>query len=221
MGKMNIKTIQLEVSLATSYLHEPAEGSERGLLVLHGFSDNAVSVKKRLLGSEPLSRFHVVVPNGLFPSPTKKEDEYKEGYAWYFLDPQTRREMISPHFAAESLLKLISQVGLSHLKWTILGFSQGGFFAPYLAKAGLLCERIIGVGAGYRVEAYEGLSHLHVFAIHGEKDVIVPFEQAKAGFELLQKRGMGQKFYAIPDLGHTMNDVCRKIIRDLLHETAQ
>jgi predicted esterase len=213
----SIKTTHLEVSLSTSYLYDPAQQSERGLLVLHGFSDHATSVKRRLLGSEPVSGFHVFTPNGLFPSPTRREHQFKEGYAWYFRDPVSGNQMISPEFAAQSLNKLIEQVGLGHMEWTLLGFSQGGFFAPFLLEAGLRCKTIIGVGAAYRVQAYERLSNVQVFGIHGEKDTIVPFEQAKESFNSLKEQGLGKNFYSIPDLGHTMNDSGRKIIRDLLN----
>ena len=136
----DLKTTQLEISLSTSYLYEPSAGSKKGLLVLHGFSDHARSVKKRLLGRDPLNGCHIFVPNGLFPSPTKSENEFREGYAWYFRDPVSGKQMISPEFAAKSLVKLIQQVGFGHLEWTILGFSQGGFFAPFVVKAGLSCH---------------------------------------------------------------------------------
>lgn len=211
-----IQTTQLEVQLSTSYLYEPAPQSRQGLLVLHGFSDHAKSVKKRLLGIEPVSDFHVFVPNGLFPSPTKRENEFKEGYAWYFRDPLSGNQMIAPEFAAESLLKLINQVGLAHLEWTIVGFSQGGFFAPFLVKAGLVCKKIIGVGAAYRVEAYAGISGVEVYGVHGEKDTIVPFDYALSSFEALKAQGLGKKFVAIPELAHTMNESGRKIIRELV-----
>lgn len=212
-----IETTQLELKISTSYLYEPAPQSHQGLLVLHGFSDHARSVKKRLLGLEPVSGFHVFVPNGLFPSPTKREHEFKEGYAWYFRDPASGNQMIAPEFAAESLLKLISQVGVGHLEWTVLGFSQGGFFAPFLVQAGLDCKKIIGVGAAYRVEAYASLSGVEVYGVHGEKDTIVPFEYAQSSFEALKAQGLGKKFVAIPELGHTMNETGRKMIRELIN----
>lgn len=212
-----IQTTQLEVKLSTSYLYEPAPQSQQGLLVLHGFSDHAQGVKKRLLGLDPISGFHVFIPNGLFPSPTKRENEFKEGYAWYFRDPVSGKQMIAPEFAAESLLKLINQVGLGHLVWTVIGFSQGGFFAPFLVKAGLDCKKIIGVGAAYRVDAYSGLSDLEVYGVHGEKDTIVPFEYAQSSFGALKAQGLGKKFVAIAELGHTMNESSRKIIRELIH----
>lgn len=120
-----IKSAQLEVQLSTSYIYEPAQKSKSGLLVLHGFSDTAKSVKKRLLGEEPVSDYHVLVPQGLFPSPTKRENKFQEGYAWYFLDPSSGNQMISPDFAAQSLIKLIQQEGLGDLTWTLIGFSRG------------------------------------------------------------------------------------------------
>ncbi|NBX93421.1 MAG: hypothetical protein EB078_04425 [Proteobacteria bacterium] len=215
-SEFSSQTIPLDIRLETSYLYQPSEKSERGLLVLHGFTDRAQSVKKRLLGDEPVPHFHVLIPNGLFPCPSKKNSEFKEAYAWYFRDPQSGKQMISPEFAAEALMNLIAQVGLDHLDWTILGFSQGGFFAPFLLKAGLNCNTIIGVGAAYRAEAYEGVSLVKVYGIHGAQDEIVPYAQAKSSFEMITRLGYGAKFFTLPDLGHSLNGSGRKIVRELL-----
>lgn len=212
----SLKSTQLELKIPTSYLYEPTKSSKSGILVLHGFSDTAQRVKRRLLGEEPVSDYHVFVPNGFFPSPTKRENEFKEGYAWYFRDPVSGNQMISPEFTAQSLIKLIQQEGLGDLTWTLIGFSQGGFFAPFLVKAGLSCKKIIGVGAAYRLEAYEGLSNLEVHGIHGEKDLIVGFEYAQASFQALKEQGIGKSFFSLPGVAHTLNDSGRKIIRDLL-----
>lgn len=213
---MKLETTQIDLQLPASYLFEECKKSEKGLLVLHGFTDHAKAVRKRLLGTDPVPGFSVLTPNGLFPCPHKSGNAFKEAYAWYFRDPLSGNQMISPEFAAESLLKLISQLGLSHLQWTLLGFSQGGFFAPFLVRAGLPANKIISVGAAYRPEAYEGLKSVEVHALHGEKDVIVPFETAKVSFKVLQEMGYGRHFYSLPNVGHTVDCLGRDQIRTLL-----
>jgi predicted esterase len=124
--------------------------------------------------------------------------------------------MISPEFTTQSLTKLIQQEWLGDLTWTLLGFSQGGFFAPVFVKAGLSCKKIIVVGAAYWLEAYEGLSNLEKHGIHGEKDLIVGFEYSQASFQALKEQGIGKKIFSLPRVGRTLKDSGRKIIRDLL-----
>ena len=215
---MKLQTTQIDLQIPTTYLIEEKSSSPRGLLVLHGFTDRAQGVRKRLLGTEAVPEFNVLTPNGLFPSPIRKENEFREAYAWYFRDPLSGNQMISPEFAADSLIKLISQLGLTPLRWTILGFSQGGFFAPFLVRAGLNAKRIISVGAAYRPEAYQDLAPVEVHALHGEKDTIVPFETAKSSFKLIQEMGYGKQFYSLPDVAHTVDPSGRDLIREILSQ---
>src|SRR4051812_40184877 len=113
----------LDLSLPVSYSLEPCADSNRGLLVLHGYEDHARAARRRLLGSDSVPGFTVFSPNGLFPCPSYDGTRYKEAYAWYFKDPHSNIQMISPEFAADALIKLIEKVELSSLQWTILAFS--------------------------------------------------------------------------------------------------
>lgn len=211
-----IKRCQLALSLPTSYYLERDPDSQKGLLVLHGYADLARSARRRLLGTSPLPNYTSLSPNGLFPCPVEKDDGFKEAYSWYFKDPQSGVEMISPEFAANALLKLIDQLKLNQLEWIILGFSQGGFFAPYLVHAGLTCNRIISCGAAYQSEKWKELKNLTIHAIHGEQDTDVPFEIAQQSFQSLKNLAPHSQFHPIPDLGHSMNEAGRELIRKLL-----
>ncbi len=211
-----LQSTQIDLSLATSYFLEPTENSKKGLLVLHGYADRANSARKRLLGIEAVQGYTVLSPNALFPCPVEKDDGFKEAYAWYFKDPKTHAEMISPEFAARAMLQLLQKIKLSDLDWTILGFSQGGFFAPHLIRAGLKAKTIIAVGSAYQVESYQGLPPIQVFAIHGENDHDVPFSVAQKSFLAIQKIGYGTEFHSIKSLGHTLNDSGRAKVREIL-----
>ncbi len=214
------ETLDLEIRVPVSYCLEKNEQSNRALLVLHGFSDNGRAARKRLLGMDSVPGFSVFVPNGIYPSPVKVGDEYKEAYAWYFRDPRTGTQLVAPETAADSLWRLIERLKLSKKLWTILGFSQGGFFAPYLVRHGLNAKTIIAVGSAYRPEAYEGLSPVKVHAIHGEQDEDVPFEVARKSFDGIYDKGYGDSFTALPGVGHRLDDSGRAIIRRLLAEEA-
>ncbi len=214
----NIQSTHLDLSIPTSYSLEPCQTTTRGLLVLHGYSDLGRSVRKRLLGMEPVPGYTVLVPNGIFPCPVEKEDGFKEAYSWYFKDPKTGIEMISPEFAAEALLKLILKLKLEALEWTTLGFSQGGFFAPYLIHKGINSKRIISVGAAYQSKSWQGLKNIRIDAIHGEQDEAVPYSIATSSFHELTKLGYTTQFHSISKLGHTLNEDGRKIVRQILSE---
>jgi predicted esterase len=145
-------------------------------------------------------------------------DAYKEAYSWYFRDPKSGLQMISPEFAAAALKDLVGKLGLLEIEWIILGFSQGGFFAPFLKRAGLNVRAIVAVGAGFRREAYEGLAPVRVRALHGAADEVVPLEHARTGFEAIREMGYGVDFKALEGVGHTLNDEGRELVRALIAE---
>lgn len=213
---MSFIQAHLNVELPVTYSLEACEGSKRGVLLLHGYADHARAARKRLLGLEPLAGFTVFAPNAVFPCPVWQEDRFKEAYSWYFRDFDSGAQMIPPDLSARSLIEFIEKLGLSSLQWTILAFSQGGFFAPFLIRAGLNAKTIVAVGAAYRPEIYEGLSSCQVHGIHGEMDRDVPFERAKSSFEAIKEMGYGAEFHGLPGVGHTLNDSGRAIVRRIL-----
>jgi len=208
----------LEVPLKTSFVLERDQSqSNKGILILHGFTDHAQSARRRLIGTNAIPNQTIFAPNALFPSPLKKDSEYKEAYAWYYRDFQTKMQMISPEFAAEMLIKLINKLELINVTWKIIGFSQGGFFAPHLVHAGLKTEKIIAVGAAFLKESYQKFpTNIPIHGIHGEQDAVVPFHFAKSTFEKLSDFKLNTQFHAISNLGHTLNDEGRKIIANLI-----
>jgi predicted esterase len=206
----------IAIDFPVSYELEITPGATQGLLVLHGFSDHARAARRRLLGKTSPPGFTLLAPNALFPSPVKEGDGYKEAYSWYFRDPKTGVQLTTPEFAATVLLRLISDLKLGHLTWTILGFSQGGFFAPYLVRAGLNAPLIITSGAAFRPEAYQDLPPVRIHAIHGQDDAILDHQLGKSSFEGIQKMGYGVKFHSFPGLGHTLHEEGRALIRELI-----
>lgn len=210
---MLVKTASLNLDFPVSYL---LEGSGPGLLVLHGYSDLAIAACKRLLGSTAVAGRTVFAPNAVFPCPVRVGERFRAGYAWYYRNSDTGEFMVQPEYGAEALLKLMAQLGLAEREWTVLGFSQGGFFAPYLMRAGLRARRLIAVGSGFRVDAFRGLPELSVLALHGDADDIVPMEAARKSFDEISALGYGREFHVMPGVGHRVDDAGRAKIREWL-----
>jgi|GEM_PF-1839278 len=186
------------------------------IIVLHGFGDRADSARKRLLGPDAIPAWTIFSPNGLFPYPVDRGQGFKGAYAWYFRDLQSGSEMISPEFAAESLLSLMDHLKILDQKWTIVGFSQGGFFAPHLVRAGLKADRLICVGSGFRPDAYKGIALKKVSAIHGSDDPVISARHSKSDYEKLAALEIEGQFVEFPGLGHSMNDESRALLRSWL-----
>lgn len=210
-----MSTTTLNLELPIQYTLEPAS-TGKGVLVLHGFGDRAQWAKRRMLGESKTSDYTVFAPNGFFPYPIKKNGyEFDEAYAWYFRDPRGN-EMISPEVGAQTMLRLLEQLKIKSLDWTILGFSQGGFFAPHLVRAGLRVSRIIAVGAAFRSQSYQDLPPVEVFALHGDADDVVEPAISQQSFEVIQRMGYGKEFHLIKGLKHSLNDEGRQIVKRIL-----
>ena len=121
----------LSVHLPMTYLHLNP-GPEKPLLVFfHGYTDTAAAFVRRALPSLD-DRFEILAPNGLFPTPLKEKQEWKQAFAWYFVDFAKQKTIIPPQVAAEAVSHLVHELGLRDRKKVLLGFSQGGFFLPYV-----------------------------------------------------------------------------------------
>ena len=75
--------------------------------------------------------------NGIFPlAPEIKGEipEIKLRFAWYFFNPLTKTYFIDPSVPEKTITNLIHHLNLQDYKITFLGYSQGGYLAPFIAK---------------------------------------------------------------------------------------
>lgn len=203
--------IQTELSLkmpVSYYLHR-APDSKALAILLHGYTDSANSFFQRAF-TEHLPSFNVLAPNAPYPMPVKTPSGYKEKYAWYFSDPRTGFVLVKPEVSVRYLKQLVTELKFDQHEITLVGFSQGGFLAPHLARVLPNVKKIIGVGCAFRLHDYETLDGFSVDAIHGADDDIITLEQAKKTYEELRAaRNIKGEFHVIPDLKHTMNAEAR------------
>ena len=213
---MQRTSLNLEIPISYSL-----EGEGTPVLLLHGYSDIASAARKRLLGLGPAPGFQVLAPNAPFPCPSWRNEKFREAYAWYFRDSETGEHLMRPEVSARALVKLVGELGLAEKTWIVLGFSQGGFFAPHVVREGLRARALITAGSGFRPEAYQGLPSLRVRSVHGEDDDLVPIEAARASFEKIKALGYGEIFHPMPGVKHGLDDAGRAVVRGWLLEEAR
>jgi phospholipase/carboxylesterase len=186
------------------------------LLLAHGFADSGAGFVKRVAESVP-DRFEVLAPNGLFPQPVRQGDTWKEAYAWYFADLGANKIYIHPAVSAGAVRGLVERLGLAARPKILVGFSQGGWFLPYLASELKNVERMIMIGAGFRSEDFARLRlRLPVSAIHGDHDEVVPHARSRDEFDRLGEWNTGGAFHLVPGMTHTIDDSGRARLRELL-----
>jgi predicted esterase len=186
---------------------------------LHGYQDHALSMIRRLgWWIRPDLPFQLCAINGPFPVPVWQEDGFKEAYSWYFRDTSRELDFVSPDTTAARLKFLVNDLGLENTPKVLVGFSMGGFLAPYLAAELKHVKGIIGIGCGYNADAYAKIPALTVHAIHGENDERIGIEGSKADFAKVIQAGHNGQYHAIPGLTHKVEASLEPLVRRLALE---
>ncbi len=207
----------VSVEVPLTYLHLNA-GFEKPLLIFfHGYTDTAAGFLKRAL-EELDSRYEVLAPNGLFPTPVKIEGGWKQAFAWYFSDFSSKRVLIPPTVSAKAVADLIEKLNLQDRPKVLIGFSQGGFFLPFVFPLLKNIRKLIAVGSAFRPEDYPENFSMALDAIHGTEDQIITLEQSEKSFRSLEVRNPRGQFHSFEGLGHTMNNESRAVLKSLIEE---
>jgi predicted esterase len=188
---------------------------DQGVVIcLHGYQDHALSMIRRLGWHEGEDLpFQVLAVNAPFPVPIWNADGFKEAYSWYFRDTERSLFIVTPETTSSRLAQLVEDVGLKDTPKVIVGFSQGGFLAPYLGQRIKMLKGIIGLGSGYLEENYRELSPTRIYALHGDRDERITAAQAQPGFQHLLERGFTGEFEVVPGVEHKVDSRLEPKIR--------
>lgn len=221
-------TIEVPSTIPMSYrLIKPPAPPQTIAIFLHGYSDNGTSFARRLypqgLPNDFLSKKNiaVLIPNGPFPTPVKTESGWKEAYSWYFFDEEKKSMLLSPDTAVHGIEDILKVAKLENLPTTLIGFSQGGFLAPYLAQnlKSIDTEKLILIGSGYRKDYYVPLqprTSLEVHAIHGTDDEVFNIKQTKKAHREILDLGFSGGFFEVKNTAHIATEEIGRVIAKLL-----
>ncbi len=221
INPLSAQTISTSVSveIPMTYLHLNVGPAKPLLILFHGYEDTAAGVLRRTLGDPKLfSEFEILAPNGLFPVPVRVEGGFKQTHAWYFADYSRKQVLIPPQVSANGVADLVQKLNLQEREKILIGFSQGGFFLPFVWSRLQHVRKLFGVAAGYRADDYPEALSASVDAIHGNEDKIVPMQSAQDSFEKLAVKNPQGQFFSFSGLAHTMNDSSRELLRKRIFE---
>jgi predicted esterase len=197
--------ISVPVELVFDFeLRKPQEPKEL-VILLHGFSESGHRMFTKLEGLLPKDSV-VLAPNGPFPMATHAGDHYKIGYSWYFYDPLTDEYLIEMETALNFVVGAVGQLGFDHLPVRIIGFSQGGYLAPFLGQRLNHTRQVIGVGCQFLDEELSDKISFRMDGVHGADDSIVDPEKARVSHAKLVSRGIVGKFRLLQGAQHRIGD---------------
>src|SRR4051794_31786006 len=131
MSQFKTARAQVPATLVGDYLYREASQPRELVILLHGFQQSGKHMADKLAGcfSEQVS---ILAPNAPFPLPERKPDgSYRVGFSWYFYNAPMDEYYIDMSVALEYLQGLVLKLGLEKLPKRIVGFSQGGYLAPF------------------------------------------------------------------------------------------
>lgn len=225
MSPLQRTTIQSRLPVEYLARESRSESGPQGLvLLLHGYSQTA---EKMLLhcGAAIPPEYAVISLSGPFPIPErtrKPSPQWKLGYAWYFYDNETDRYVVDMSIALEFcsgvVLRLSAERGWDSLPLTIVGFSQGGYLAPFVGRAIARTRAVIGIGCRFREEEIQGDLPFKLDAIHGLSDETISPRESKESFERLKSRTLGGEWQGLEGIGHVINHEVQAALEALLQK---
>lgn len=214
---MNYQRKRIHCHTVTDFILSGNQDNDTLYLLLHGFNESGEKIFNRvspLLADDAL----ILSPNGNFPLPEKKPDEgYTVNFGWYFFDNSTNTYFIDYDLPSEILINLITELGFQDKKLFIIGYSQGGYLAPFLALKHNNVEKVIAMACVFRHKLFDSTPSFPMVAIHGTDDLMVSFEGQKQSVEEMKTKGMEVKFIALEGAGHRLDDQFKRALKDSLN----
>jgi predicted esterase len=211
-----MKRILAPAHSVVDFLEYGNKESTNKILLLHGYGQNNEVIYedfKDLITND----CHWIIPNGFFPIPKKRPDKIIYRYAWYFYNDVKQQYFIDFKYPVEVIKSFLNIIlPSSGYKLKIIGYSQGGYLAPFLGQAIDQTEQVIGINCNYRVDMLEKVFKFQLDAIHGQEDGIVDPNNSYHSFSKIQTRYPHFRYKKLEHYGHELNSDYLDNVKELL-----
>ena len=216
MSQIKIQRRRIPCHTVTDFILSGDQESETLYLLLHGFNETGQIVHNRISPLLPKEAL-ILAPNGNFPLPVKKADDgYTVNFGWYFYDNSSNSYFIDYDLPSEILINLLKELGLEKKKLYIIGYSQGGYLAPFVAQKHDNVQKVIGMACVFRHKMFDSIPSFPMVAIHGKEDLMVSFEGQKTSVNEMRAKNIDIEFVELKDSGHRLDDAFKKAISEYL-----
>ncbi len=215
---LNLKSLRIPVSLdARCVVRTPASGAApaQAILLLHGYSETGSRMARALAAYLPDDAL-VIAPDGIFPMAMRTAKGHRLAHCWYLYDPETDEYAVDMRAGIEYMQGVIAALVPAGMPITLVGFSQGGYFAPFLGQKVPGVRRVVGIASQYLVEELDGPITFEAHGVHGEIDQIVDPSIASNAHKKLLVGGAKGTFTLIPGSAHAIDAAIGKRVGELL-----
>lgn len=189
------------------------KGKKPLIVYLHGYKQNIDILEKKMSKLKALHAYHLFI-QGPYPIYDEKHRRpvSEWGRAWYLYDGSqgafVKSLELSSEFIQEVVDKLAGQLQISRM--AVVGYSMGGYLGGYFGLTRWKhVNELIVIGGRIKHELFNDeqlarAGHLHVLAVHGNKDKSVKAESQYASVERLKQAGLTAEYREL-DAGHRLN----------------
>ena len=203
-------------SSEVEYFYKEAKAQSPTLIFLHGFGETFQHMMRHFENKLP-KELGVLAINGVFPLAQKipHTDEWKLRFCWYFYDSGKNKYYINQRYPSEVIAALLKKLDLWEADKVIIGYSQGGYLAPFLGTQIINVRKCIAINAQYKHEMLPKVCPFALINICGEDDHIVDPENCKKSHQIMIERGNIGEFICIPKSKHSIDD---KIVQSVIQQ---
>ncbi len=216
----SLQTTQLKVGLQVDakVIHHGDLQAQDLILLLHGYCQSAKSFSYLL--EESLHDKNWICVQAPFPVPVVTKLRTLMGYSWYFFDMKENQFYVPMSVATDYLTAVLDAMGVLPRIRRVVGFSQGGFLAPFASLNLPNVAQVIVIGGRLKLEEFQIAAAQRDFwsaetqfclpfrldHIHGELDTQVDFLLSQQVDQEARQRGIVGQFAAVPKAGHDIVD---------------
>ena len=132
------------------------------------------------------------------------------------MTPPKKEYFIDQRYPAEVISHLIMNLKLNHFKKIIVGYSQGGYLAPFLGNKLENVVNCIAINAEYKHLMLPKLCSFPLINICGENDEIVDPDNCQNSHREMIERGNTGDFYIIKNADHKINvDIVNTVLKNI------
>ncbi|CAM2068910.1 Abhydrolase-2 domain-containing protein [Sulfidibacter corallicola] len=196
------------------------EGDDSGeiLILLHGFGQRGAVIQTKLQPFLKNMEAMRIAPDAPFPIPEKTAGGFRLGFTWYFFDPKTGIYHVDMQQAVTQVSALVRAMDWWHRPKRVIGYSQGGYLAPFVGLALERVTQVIGINCRFRAESLTGKLPFRLDAVHGARDLMVDPKRAASCHGEILERGNEGEFHLVEGAGHGIgDDIGRAVERQILN----
>lgn len=201
----------------------PTRAPDTLVVALHGMGQSPSTMQSMLTPLLDLP-CAFLFPGAPWPFEIRKPDRMLIGHAWYMFDGDQAALRASMDVAAAHLLGLLDDIARAHTlgKTILLGFSQGGYLAGYVAPTNpgrFAAAACIGgrIKHEFLADSPTAARAMPLLQLHGGRDPAVKAEAARVAVERTRALGFSNlSYYEEPAAGHEITEHMAQYLRGWL-----